>query len=299
MNTPKPESSSARLPAIPSLEDSFHSEFEDSLNYLSSIAEKNKRVAHNATLKQYPSYDPGASSMSIPMRPGIGDEMTRAYLEGDPSHHVDLGIPEVFAEVPPLTNQSPPMTLRSATKPPEAPPYGCLKNGTKPTYRYWKNQTQRAMPTPVPVSANAPLSQPAPFRPPSSYAPNMETVEIHQQMERRKKDKAVRPRLPPKQKRTLTRTFFLGKSKHYPRVGVLVSNKTIRKETSSKIQKLRHTPIEEVRRALIRKGLIKVGSNAPVDVLRKMYESIFLVCGEVQNHNPENLLYNYLNAPDF
>lgn len=96
----------APLPAIPSLEDSFHNEFEDSLTYLSSIAEKNKRVAQNATIRQYPSYDPGAPSMSIPMRPGIGDEMTRAYLEGDPSTHVDLGIPEVFAEVP--TNSAPP-----------------------------------------------------------------------------------------------------------------------------------------------------------------------------------------------
>ena len=124
-------------------------------------------------------------------------------------------------------------------------------------------------------------------------------MEFYQDREHKKRERRVRPRMPPKQKRTLTRTFFLGKSKHYPHVGVLVSNKTIRKETSHKIQQLRHTPIEEVRRVLIRKGLIKVGSPAPNDVLRKMYESISLVCGEVQNHNPENLLYNYLNANDF
>ena len=33
-------------------------------------------------------------------------------------------------------------------------------------------------------------------------------------------------------------------------------------------------------------------------VLRKMYESAVMICGEVQNHNPDNLLYNYLNGGD-
>jgi hypothetical protein len=26
-----------------------------------------------------------------------------------------------------------------------------------------------------------------------------------------------------------------------------------------------------------------------------MYESVSLICGDVQNHNPENLLYNFMN----
>ena len=47
---------------------------------------------------------------------------------------------------------------------------------------------------------------------------------------------------------------------------------------------------------LIKNGFIKVGSVAPNDVMRKMYESAILVGGEIQNHNSENLLYNYLNA---
>jgi hypothetical protein len=58
---------------------------------------------------------------------------------------------------------------------------------------------------------------------------------------------------------------------------------------------LRQIPIQEVRKYLIKKGFIKVGTTAPNDVLRKMYESVSLICGEVQNHNPENLLYNFMN----
>jgi len=58
---------------------------------------------------------------------------------------------------------------------------------------------------------------------------------------------------------------------------------------------LRQIPIQEVRKYLIKKGFIKVGTTAPNDVLRKMYESVLLICGDVQNHNPENLLYNFIN----
>ena len=51
----------------------------------------------------------------------------------------------------------------------------------------------------------------------------------------------------------------------------------------------------EVRNYLLKNGFIKVGTNAPNDVLREMYESAQLMCGEIKNHNPDNLLYNYFN----
>ena len=101
-----------------------------------------------------------------------------------------------------------------------------------------------------------------------------------------------------KQKKTMRRTFRLGKSKHYPRVSVLVSNRTLRKQISSRCQELKQVPLDEVKKTLIKKGFIKVGSTAPNDVLRKMYESISLICGDIQNHNPDNLVYNYFNDTD-
>jgi hypothetical protein len=99
-----------------------------------------------------------------------------------------------------------------------------------------------------------------------------------------------------KRKKTIRRTYKLGKSRTTPKVSVLVSNKTVRKNISTKTEKLKQIPIEEIRAVLIKKGFIKVGSVATNDVLRKMYESMLLVCGEVENHNPENMLYNYLHA---
>jgi len=99
-----------------------------------------------------------------------------------------------------------------------------------------------------------------------------------------------------KRKKTIRRTYKLGKSRVNPKVAVLISNKTVRKNISSKTEKLKQIPIEEIRTVLIKKGFIKVGSLATNDVLRKMYESMLLVCGEVENHNPDNLVYNYFNS---
>ena len=97
------------------------------------------------------------------------------------------------------------------------------------------------------------------------------------------------------QRRILKRTFRVGKSKVHPRVSVLVSNQTMRQKVQQASANLKNSPIEEVRRFLVKKGLIRIGSTCPSDVLRKMYESSNLLCGELQNHSPDNLLYNYLN----
>jgi hypothetical protein len=98
-----------------------------------------------------------------------------------------------------------------------------------------------------------------------------------------------------KRKKTLKRTYYIGKSKVFPKVGVLVSNKTIRRNISTKAQLLKQVPMEEIKKFLIKRGFIKIGTTAPNDVLRKMYESAVMMGGEIQNYNSENLLFNYLN----
>jgi hypothetical protein len=94
------------------------------------------------------------------------------------------------------------------------------------------------------------------------------------------------------------RTYNIGKSKVLPKVSVLVSNRTLRNNVSTQSQNLKQVPIDEVKKYLMKRGFIKVGSSSPNDVLRKMYESAVLICGEVQNHNPDNLLYNFLNSKE-
>ena len=98
------------------------------------------------------------------------------------------------------------------------------------------------------------------------------------------------------QRKTVRRTYKIGRSTVLPRIAVLVSNKTIRNNTTTKTQLLKQTSIQDVKKHLIQRGLIRVGCTTPNDVLRKMYESTMLICGDVQNHNADNLLHNFMNG---
>jgi hypothetical protein len=186
------------------------------------------------------------------------------------------------------------------------PHYGCLKNGALPTYRDYMNKTRKQQPviniSPIATGGNAtPMNTIVPESKTESQiiatkvnesikrVADMKRAEFKLQQIKNERPKKM------KRKKTLRRTYKTGKSKILPRISVLVSNKTIRNNISTRSQLLKQTPIEEVKRFLVKRGLIKVGSITPNDVLRKMYESAFLLCGEVQNHNPDNLLYNFLN----
>jgi hypothetical protein len=169
------------------------------------------------------------------------------------------------------------------------PKYGCLKGGTLPTYRSYHNSTQKNYAPQTSSEVTAIETK----LPDDFMKEAHKKSEIRQTLEKMKE----RPKKMkyPKQKRTVRRTFKLGKSKSKPQITVLISNKTIRNQITTKTHLLKQTPINEVRRYLTKKGFIRVGSDAPNDVLRKMYESAVLICGEIQNHNPDNLLYNFLN----
>jgi CTP-dependent riboflavin kinase len=96
-------------------------------------------------------------------------------------------------------------------------------------------------------------------------------------------------------KRTVKRTYHVGKCKSKRKISVLISNKSKQTEISNKNLLVKRTPLHTVKRFLVKRGLIKVGCIAPPNVLRKMYESVELMCGNVTNHNTDTLLHNYMN----
>lgn len=223
-------------------------------------------------------------------------------------------IPEVPMEN--LRPATPPLSSSSSMNPViqvQPPPYGCLKNGNLPTYRTWKRSTQRNYPSstvnkPTPpqhMSLSNSIIKPSPVQVnyETQLRDKIRTMSLQQQLAE-KNQKSLNAsssvndgkwKKPKKQKRTIRRTYRTGKSKVHPHVAVLVSNKTIRNNTNLKMTKLKETPITEVKRFLKKQGFIKVNSNTPNDVLRQMYECTNLICGEVKNHNSENLLYNYFH----
>ena len=94
-----------------------------------------------------------------------------------------------------------------------------------------------------------------------------------------------------KRKKTIRRKLHTGKIND--RVSILIPNKTIRNRFHNSTQKLHQTSIQEIRKFLLKRGFIKVGSNAPTEILRKMYEDLHMLGGEVQNMNGENIVYNF------
>jgi len=281
--------------------DGFHKDFEEAQKFMQQLTEKtevtNKTSPKNSTIKQYPT-----TPTSLLFHPVLDPlkEVTNSVMNTSISNTIS---PSNILLKPIVNN------LANST-----PNYGCLKNGTLPTYRNYMNKTQKIF-TPQPVvvggQGHVPMhvSNSVPSPSPKTYIENRnELVEkkLNESMNRINEMKQIEQKLQQlktnnkpkkmKRKKTVRRTYKVGKSKMQPKVSILVSNKTIRNNISTKAQLLKQIPIEEVKKHLVKQGLIRVGTIAPNDVLRKMYESSILMCGEVHNHNPDYLLYNFLNG---
>lgn len=267
--------------------ESFDNDFQESLDYLDNLSKQNDiqqptsyidaqtpqlQNTHNKTFKSY-NYDETPVTLDLP------DSLK------DISQ--DMQIPTTHT-----TTNMPPVQLNT-------PQFGCLKNGKLPTYRTWKhNQTQKNYPSidvnvKTPVISNQPSQIPENSvisQPSNNGVYNINPQRLHSVLESQK------PLKKPKHRRKIIRRkFTIGRSKIAPKVSVLVSNKTIRKNIYTNKTLLKQTPLQDVKKFLVKRGFIKIGSLAPPDILRQMYESVKTLCGDATNHNPENLLYNYFN----
>ena len=93
---------------------------------------------------------------------------------------------------------------------------------------------------------------------------------------------------------TRTYKYTLGKKNGARHIGLLIKNRETQKRIKQEVSQLKQQPIQEIKNYLRNKNLIKLGSQAPNDVLRKLYEDSILA-GEITNANANNLIYNFIN----
>ena len=362
-------------------------EFYNALDFLQKKKkdverEKAQQTMNNRTLKNYSSVNTFSGTSTLQNMPQIPNKEYIPLLSNiTSSPMVDLDLPFDLREPMPLkeSNVFTPLdnnVINMKYKPADELPYGCLKGGTKPSYRSWiqtrKNndsfsvqpQVQNQMinnirpPTPpkrntfeslneskgvinttTSSSANSERekrleqiknklkriqdkengSKPEyqelkstletlepfniaktaalkmaldPLIPFDDNKTEMEIVDIPTLKEETKIPKG--PELKNYIKRTIRRKFTLGRSDKLRKVGVLLKDKQTRKNVIEAQKELKKTNMTDIRKYLRQHGIIKVGSTAPNDVLRKTFEAAMLA-GEITNLNKDVLLHNFLN----
>lgn len=242
--------------------DNFEDEFKSSLEYLNNLSKNTQlthHAPHNATVKQ-----PSTSYENVHLT------LPKELQEADITHHITPMFEPSPQPISTTSTQSNPTILPLVKQ--EPPKYGCLKNGSLPTYRTWhRNQTQRVYPV---------LNNPSSIVKPPSQA----------------ETSVIPSKKPCKRRKIVRRNFTIGKFHNKPKVGILVSNRTLRRDVTTKQKLIQQTQLDDIKKDLVKKGFIKIGCTAPPNVLRKMYECVSLMCGDIKNHNPDNLMYNYLHG---
>ncbi len=169
-------------------------------------------------------------------------------------------------------------------------PYGVLKNGLKPTYKTWnksQKNTEICPIEPMPMPVSAPVSAPAP--PPAPAPIQIEqVVHVFPEVE----SCPIEPETKPREPRENKKEIKVGKSKKTRTVNILIPCHKTRKLRSETRESYKKTNLTTVKNYLKHHRLIKVGSTAPTNLIREIYENARSY-GDIVNENKQNLLYNY------
>jgi len=319
-DTPPPENVSNKTSEI-----KYNNEFTDSIEYLQILSNNKKKEEAQKQKQQYKddlykktlrnNFSINTEKLNNPyVEIELPDELKQNYY-----NNVDNSI------------NTPPIQLKYNVD--NVIPYGCLKGGFKKTYRNYNNITpalnvpnvnnnlneretklnklrERILskhptrnPSPNINLINSPLNtQYTPQQPilqqQVSTRPIPQEIISQQQIIPKCDDTTVTPTNYIKQqktniKQTTLRKYVLGKSSHKRTVSILIKDKSTHKKILNAQREIKKKDLPSIKKYLHSHNLIMVGSNAPTDVIRKIYESAMLA-GEITNNNKDIMLHNLM-----
>ena len=254
--------------------------FANSLEILNGLSSSSSatNARHNKTVK----HKPISSDVSLEM-PDCFKEDT-IHTDKNVNHPTDKNVnhPTINRDddnddMPP----TPPIVIK------DQPKYSSIKNGSKPTYKeamMLKPETKSETET-EPIEE---LVNPGNITHPNE--PSTSTIASQSQPNSLIKDNG--PRLQSR-KKMISKTYKYTLGKNGRNVSVLLKDMKTRKMVKKECSQLTHTPIHDIKQYLRKKNLLKIGSNATDDVIKKIYEQAILT-GEVRNMSKETLIHNFL-----
>ena len=266
-------------------ESTFQRDFKSSLDFLQGVVrkKKEKKQRRRRTRRR----NAGGEQP-------VAQVKTEAAVEARPkATEPKVQVPQAKAEVARPPPPPPPPPPGAPAKPPTgsasrpAPPYSNLKGGTKPTYSEYSKTLKKGN-EPGKVTIHAPAAP----EPSSTAKARQQKLEKARNSYAQVAPRASKRHARRKKRRTI-KIFRLGKSGG--NVGVLIKCKATRKRVQKECDRLKKTSVIDIKKYLRRHNLIKAGSTAPEDVLRKLYEDSRL-SGDVYNRNADYLLHNFLST---
>ena len=227
-------------------DNTFKNEFQETLSYLEEMKKK-KKEKKNKTMKK---------KNFVPITPSIEPLTSNIDIDIEPMKDI------------------------------KDPPYGCLKGGSKPTWREYNKTLKKN---------KEEIQQEYALKPFFNINSNDDFDDRKDKLEKlQAKFKSINEPEKPKKSQIKTkrirRKITLGKIKN--KVGVLVKSKQTRKIVKNEVNILKKKSIQEVKDYLRKHNLTKIGSNAPDYILRSTYENAYL-SGDITNKNPDILLHNW------
>ena len=223
----------------------------------------------------------------------LADMYNNTIASADSENATDSSGPSTSSE-PPLHIPTNPTDYLPSIFIKEEPPHGCLKNGKKPTFREWATNMLKK-----PVETFKEMIGGGAGETSSENTANMagsisssSSVGLSNSQNANMNPEQVAG-MRVKIRKTHKKRFRIGK--HDDVVGVLLKNKQTQRHIQSQHLTLKQKTIGEIRKYLYDQQLLKIGSNAPPDVLRRMYEDAILT-GEVKNTNKDVLLHNFMSG---